>query len=722
MGIVKKDPANFNPSVEIPSKVNSFRFWCQKVLPLVYDDSLSYYELLCKVVDYLNNTIADVNTLGTDVDNLNKAFIQLQDYVNNYFSTLDVQEEINNKLDVMAKDGTLSTLIQPLFDNYKTEINNEVNIQNNKLTVLENRMDVFTTLPNGSTTGDAELIDIRIPANGFHNNIPYTNAGDAVRGQASSLREEIGKFGEKNRISIDEISVFGNGTITKNDNSINIKQTSYGGIRFNTNFATNNFENIYFTFNTNIKGEAYVYATNPQGGDAITLISFKGYGIMERYTFKFASNTIDKSTFNLTIGTTDSDFDIVNPVANYNSFNEEIVSDEINKIYELYGNGAKTYNDIISANDFFNTDFVVYGDTNKTSFESIKNGYSIVTNVFGGIRTNKKLHLNNSNNLYIRALVKCKNSVTVSFLTSALGGLYSIEFKPFNNYVLLNINFNDEDLTNHNLKQEIIIGFASDDNFEIKNIVISTVNNFSELLSDEITNFYDMLSILFAKPKPPYQGKKILSLGDSFTYLNYYGKYLARTTGCVQKGRGQNGGVLKTFCNDTYGNGGNITNEPFDLKLLSQYDIVTVMGGTNDYGHGSDTLGHITDTKEQNTIYGSVKYIIDKILSIKSDIKIVFCTQPHRFIYDVDKYKGYEVNNRGFTMQDVNNAIIETCRLYAIPCFDYGSISNWNEYTIKDLDTCKYTYDGLHPRDGKGNGADLLGTAFGNFINSLSFD
>lgn len=115
MSIEKKDPANFNPDVKIPSKVDSFRFWCQKVLPLVYDDSLSYYELLCKVVDYLNNTIADVNTLGTDVDNLNKAFIQLQDYVNNYFSTLDVQEEINNKLDEMVKDGTFDKLLSKII-------------------------------------------------------------------------------------------------------------------------------------------------------------------------------------------------------------------------------------------------------------------------------------------------------------------------------------------------------------------------------------------------------------------------------------------------------------------------------------------------------------------------------------------------------------------------------------------------------------------------------
>ena len=48
-----------------------FRFWCQKVLPLVYDDSLSYYEVLCKVVDYINK-------FGEDLTNMSK-------YLENYF-------------------------------------------------------------------------------------------------------------------------------------------------------------------------------------------------------------------------------------------------------------------------------------------------------------------------------------------------------------------------------------------------------------------------------------------------------------------------------------------------------------------------------------------------------------------------------------------------------------------------------------------------------------
>lgn len=84
-----------------------FRFWCQKVLPLVYDDELSYYELLCKVVDYLNKTMENVNKLSENFDELQNAFNTLKTYVENYFDNLDVQEEINKKLDEMSSNGFL---------------------------------------------------------------------------------------------------------------------------------------------------------------------------------------------------------------------------------------------------------------------------------------------------------------------------------------------------------------------------------------------------------------------------------------------------------------------------------------------------------------------------------------------------------------------------------------------------------------------------------------
>ena len=117
--------ANFTPGLEAYKETGSFKFWCQKVLPLVYDDSLSYYELLCKVVNYLNDVISNVDGLKVDIDNLLNAYNQLQDYVNNYFDNLDVQEEINNKLDQMVEDGTLADLINNVLFN---ELNNRIKL------------------------------------------------------------------------------------------------------------------------------------------------------------------------------------------------------------------------------------------------------------------------------------------------------------------------------------------------------------------------------------------------------------------------------------------------------------------------------------------------------------------------------------------------------------------------------------------------------------------
>lgn len=124
--ITPNEPANFTPVLGDYKELRPFRFWCQKVLPLVYDDSLSYYELLCKVVDYLNKTMEDVDTLEGDVTNLHTAYKQLQDYVNNYFSTLDVQEEINNKLDYMSSNGELSALLSPIVNHSIADLSSKI--------------------------------------------------------------------------------------------------------------------------------------------------------------------------------------------------------------------------------------------------------------------------------------------------------------------------------------------------------------------------------------------------------------------------------------------------------------------------------------------------------------------------------------------------------------------------------------------------------------------
>lgn len=74
-------------------------------------DALTNWQLFCKLGQEMNKIINSVNTSGEQVQTLTDAFNKLQDYVNNYFKNLDVQEEINNKLDEMANSGELTEII-----------------------------------------------------------------------------------------------------------------------------------------------------------------------------------------------------------------------------------------------------------------------------------------------------------------------------------------------------------------------------------------------------------------------------------------------------------------------------------------------------------------------------------------------------------------------------------------------------------------------------------
>lgn len=61
-----------------------FRFWCQSVLPLVYDDSLSYYEVLCKVVKYINELIDSDKEIINDIDELRAELKVVQEWIDNF--------------------------------------------------------------------------------------------------------------------------------------------------------------------------------------------------------------------------------------------------------------------------------------------------------------------------------------------------------------------------------------------------------------------------------------------------------------------------------------------------------------------------------------------------------------------------------------------------------------------------------------------------------------
>lgn len=78
-----------------------------------------------------------VQQTASEVVDYQNAFDELKNFVDNYFKNLDVQEEINNKLDVMADDGTLAKIInEQIFG----ELNKKVDKNTSDISGLSQRM------------------------------------------------------------------------------------------------------------------------------------------------------------------------------------------------------------------------------------------------------------------------------------------------------------------------------------------------------------------------------------------------------------------------------------------------------------------------------------------------------------------------------------------------------------------------------------------------------
>ena len=135
-----------NDKIEIkPQVISPLKKICMTIgeLPTSYLETMTYYEMLVWFTNYLRDTIIPVvNNNGEAVTELQNLFVELQTYVNNYFDNLDVQEEINNKLDVMAQDGTLEKIInQEIFGQMNTQIStntNNISTLETKVSSLEN--------------------------------------------------------------------------------------------------------------------------------------------------------------------------------------------------------------------------------------------------------------------------------------------------------------------------------------------------------------------------------------------------------------------------------------------------------------------------------------------------------------------------------------------------------------------------------------------------------
>ena len=143
-----------------------------KIVPLVYDDVLSYYEFVNKMIQKLNELITLCNTLGIKVEALEEAVAELQSVISGIDERLEAAEgDIDtlegNVSDLQTAVEGINTAIETIngsievINNYIT--NNDQNIENIN-SAISDIEDTLNTIDLTQLQQDVTSLDARVSA------------------------------------------------------------------------------------------------------------------------------------------------------------------------------------------------------------------------------------------------------------------------------------------------------------------------------------------------------------------------------------------------------------------------------------------------------------------------------------------------------------------------------------------------------------------------------
>lgn len=128
--------------------IDNLRYWCHKILPLVYDDSLSYYEVLCKTSAKLNEVIDSTNGLldawNTYKNDIDKAF-------GDYTAGLDKKfDDLTDKIDAdfLRYKDTVNDAIRDEFAEQERRLtaqDDKIAAQDTQITAISDKVNTFIT-------------------------------------------------------------------------------------------------------------------------------------------------------------------------------------------------------------------------------------------------------------------------------------------------------------------------------------------------------------------------------------------------------------------------------------------------------------------------------------------------------------------------------------------------------------------------------------------------
>lgn len=164
------------------TKVPNIHYWTQRVLPCVFDESLSYVEKINKLEEEINKLIEDYNTFGQAVTNeintfeeettnqINTFIQQVTDEINTFKS--DITNQLNTfETSMTNKQNAFETRILELTEEFETTINNDIATFKQTITTQQEEFENRVTEENqqfmnqvNQSISDMQLIVDDIPA------------------------------------------------------------------------------------------------------------------------------------------------------------------------------------------------------------------------------------------------------------------------------------------------------------------------------------------------------------------------------------------------------------------------------------------------------------------------------------------------------------------------------------------------------------------------------
>lgn len=670
-------------NVEKIKPTGLFTNYIYKAIPLAFDESMSYYETLCGLLSYLKDTvIPTLNNNANAIIEVQNLITQLQSYVNNYFDNLDVQTEINNKLDEMAQNGTLAEIIEDYasipeladrIEEVNTNLTQQINDTNNNFNNLNNQ--VNNTIDNNMENVTETLNDFNSRINALGNITPtIVDSTDEMTDESKlyvlSSNGEWYYYNGTNFVSggTYQSTAIGN-------NSIDLLSLD--------NLLQANF-NVSFSDDITLENGITGYCS-PDANNEVKITLQANYmyykvalEVGKIYMFNGANS---QAMCGLLVA--DGDDKIL-----YNSNVPQASTQHVGTslMFKVNQSGCYAY---ISTRTDFSTRYIYNEGTRLRTINNISNNLKTDLNIklldtfnnkymsFGGLLSNangynvkiysiekgKKYHATSKNVLSVAGIIVMSGNWQVLYASSesSVGSTPISTSYTFtatdNGYLIL------QDDGNWTTSVEVIIDAINDTS--LNKLKYLKIGADGDSVSAGVSGNSSYITQIASQFDCQLQN---LSVGG----------------GTIATGTTQNGQPRHHICTSVN-------------SLDNNCDIVLLSGGINDYWQkvpmGSITNDY-TSPVDSDTFYGGLETLCRNVLNKFRTQKIAFVT--YHKINDI-YYTNNSSTGEKHTFKEYLDAIYEVMNKYSIPVIDINSKGRFNTAITYYKDNYTTSSDGVHP-------------------------